>query len=79
MNFIHHSNGCAVIDGQFNKVYNFNNDDDRTKFDSRYGAGVDTKPAIISVWNTGPSPTSKDEDFEVINASDIEYKGWQLV
>ena len=79
MNFIHHSNGCAVIDGQFNKVYNFNNDDDRAKFDSRYGAGVDTKPAIISVWNTGPSPTSKDEDFEVINASDIEYKGWQLV
>ena len=56
------------------KVYNFNNDDDRAKFDSMVWCWRRYQATIISVWNTGPSPTSKDEDFEVINASDIEYK-----
>ncbi|RSD31201.1 hypothetical protein [Vibrio pectenicida] len=79
MNFIHNSNGCVVIDGQFNKVYNFNHAHEREKFDSKYGAGEGSKPAITSVWNTGSSPESRDEPFEVIDKKDVEYQGWQLV
>ncbi|MYM60568.1 hypothetical protein GTG28_15150 [Vibrio sp. OCN044] len=65
VNFIHHSNGCAVIDGQLKQLYNFNSEADRENFDSRYGVGVDTEPATITVWNTGSFPILKGEQLDI--------------
>lgn len=81
MNFIHHSNGSAVIDGQFHKVYNFNNPADREKFDSKYGVGsqAEHKPPVVTVWRTGESPVVKDEPFEIIEQEDKSDDGWLLV
>lgn len=79
MNFIHHAYGSAIIDGQFNKVYNFNNESDQKAFNLSYGKSEDTgcELKIVTVFNTGPSPMIKEEDWELIEKEAEEE--WELI
>ncbi|RLM27756.1 hypothetical protein BIY29_01335 [Brenneria alni] len=76
MNFIHHAGDGIVVDGQQNKLYNFNNNADKKIFDSLYGAASSAiKPARIYI--TGKAPDIRNEAWEMIEHPYFPDNDWE--
>lgn len=76
MNFVHHSGGGIVIDGQQNKLHSFNIEADKKKFDSLYGVESGVVKAA-RIYMTGKAPEMNNQAWEMVKYPHSLDSDWE--